>query len=193
MLDTINTILTMTPAWRDHVTHGDIVSFRFPLAEEGNAGPPKARPCLVLDIETKGGQRYALLAYGTTSHRRSNVGYEVHVRRRAEYLSAGLDEPTRFVGARRLMVPLTRSGFAVCRATGSCVVGRLDGAPFEEMNAVRGRIHAEHDIAAERRSGRRRSHLQRREFGVEERLRASPVRPGRRCRNEPRDHDDAAG
>jgi hypothetical protein len=169
MLDTINTTLTMTPAWQEHVTHGDIVSFRFPLAEESSAGRAKARPCLVLDIETKGGQRYALLAYGTTSHRRSNVGYEVHVRRRAEYLSAGLDEPTRFVGARRLLVPLTHKGFVICRGTGSCVLGRLDGAPIDAMNAVRGRIHAEHDIAAERRSHGRRSHLRRRGFVLEQR------------------------
>ncbi|MFW5867972.1 MAG: hypothetical protein ACOCX2_09165 [Armatimonadota bacterium] len=169
MLDTINTTLTMTPAWQEHVSHGDIVSFRFPLAEEASAGRPKARPCLILDIETKGDQRYALLAYGTTSRRRSNVGYEVHVRRRVEYLAAGLDEPTRFVGARRLLVPLTHKGFVICRATGSCVLGRLEGAPFEAMNAVRGRIHAEHDIAAERRAQRRRSHLRRREVAVERR------------------------
>ena len=107
MFDSAPIIPTMTEGWRDHVSYGDIVSFRFPLAEEGAAGCPKARPCLVLDVEVRGGQRYALLAYGTTSRRRSNVGYEVHVRRRTDYLSAGLNEPTRFVGARRLLVPLT--------------------------------------------------------------------------------------
>lgn len=155
MLDTTTTTLTMTPAWRDHLSYGDIVSFRFPLAEEAGTGKPKARPCLILDIETRDGQRYALLAYGTTSRRRSNVGYEIHVRRRDEYLPAGLDEPTRFVGARRLLVPLTHSDFAICRATGSAVLGRLEGAPFDDMNAVRGRIHAEADIAADRRSRRR--------------------------------------
>jgi hypothetical protein len=170
MLDTINTTLTMTPAWQDHVSHGDIVSFRFPLAEESGTGRPKARPCLVLDIETKSDERYALLAYGTTSHRRSNVGYEIHVRRRADYLSAGLDEPTRFVGARRILVPLTHKGFVIFRGTGSCVLGILDGAPFEAMNAVRGRIHAERNIAAERRAQRRLSHLRRREFAVEKRV-----------------------
>lgn len=155
MLDSIQTNLTMTPAWQDHITAGDILSFRFPLAEEGHRGRPKARPCLVLDIEERDGLRYALLAYGTTSRRRSNVGYEVHARRRAEYLPAGLNEPTRFVGARRLLVPLTNSGFCICRTTGSAVLGRLDGRPFAAMNAVRGRIHAEQDIAADRRSRQR--------------------------------------
>ncbi|MGX9855063.1 hypothetical protein ACR03S_06450 [Limimaricola variabilis] len=155
MLDSIQTNLTMTPAWQDHITAGDILSFRFPLAEEGHTGRPKARPCLVLDIEERGGLRYALLAYGTTSRRRSNIGYEVHARRRSEYMPAGLNEPTRFVGARRLLVPLTHSGFHIYRTTGSAVLGRLEGRPFAAMNAVRGRIHAERDIAADRRSRQR--------------------------------------
>ena len=155
MLDSTPIIPTMTEAWRDHVSHGDIVSFRFPLAEKDAAGRPKTRPCLILDIEEKGGQRCALIAYGTTSRRRSNIGYEVHVRRRADYIAAGLNEPTRFVGARRLMVPLSHSGFVICGATGSAVLGRLDGKPLDVLNAVRGRIHAMRDIAEERREARR--------------------------------------
>lgn len=170
MFDTININLKMTPVWQDHVTPGDIVSFRFPLAEDDSTGQPKARPCLILDIEMIGNQRYALIAYGTTSHRRSNVGYEVHVRRRNDYQTAGLDEPTRFVGARRLLVPLTHKSFVIFRATGSAVLGRLAGEPFEAMNAVRGRIHAAQDIAAEHQlRRRRRNHLQRRDFTVEQR------------------------
>ncbi|WP_340110607.1 hypothetical protein [Pikeienuella sp. HZG-20] len=157
MLDSAPRIPTMTEAWRDHVSYGDIVSFQFPLAEKDAQGRPKARPCLILDIEEKGGQRFALIAYGTTSRRRSNTGYEVHVLRRADYIAAGLNEPTRFVGARRALVPLTHSGFAACAATGSAVLGRLDGNAFEAMNAVRGRIHAMRDIAKERRQVRRRS------------------------------------
>ncbi|WOI56081.1 hypothetical protein [Palleronia sp. LCG004] len=167
--DTTSTKITTTTAWQDHVSYGDIVSFRFPLAEEDSTEDPKSRPCLVLDIERLGSQRYALLAYGTTSYRRSNVGYEIHVRRRAEYLPAGLNEPTRFVGARRMFVPLNHSGFDICRTTGSAVLGRLDGAPFAAMNAVRGRIHAEADIAADRRSRRRRWLRRDRDFTVESR------------------------
>ncbi|MFZ3582119.1 hypothetical protein ACOI1H_08115 [Loktanella sp. DJP18] len=169
MLDTTTTVHTMTPAWRDHLSYGDIVSFRFPLAEEGSTGQPKARPCLIIDIEVRGDQRYALIAYGTTSRRRSNVGYEIHVRRRADYLAAGLNEPTRFVGARRLLVPLNHSGFAICRATGSAVIGRIEGAPFDAMNAVRGRIHAEADIADDRRSRRRVGLRRGRSFALDER------------------------
>ncbi|MCZ4260139.1 hypothetical protein O4G76_04700 [Limimaricola sp. G21655-S1] len=181
MLDSIQTTLAMMPAWRDLVTPGDIVSFRFPLAEEGHTGRPKSRPCLILDLEERGGKRYALLAYGTTSRRRSNTGYEVHVRRRADYLSAGLNEPTRFVGARRLLVPLNHGGFSVCQATGSAVLGRLDGSAFAAMNAVRGRIHAERDIAADRRAGRRsRAGVDRgRGFTVERRTRRRLAEAGK--------------
>lgn len=157
MLDSIQNTPSMTPAWQDHIAPGDIVSFRFPLAEEGHKGRPKARPCLVLDIETRGGQRYALVAYGTSSRRRSNIGYEIHARRPADYQSAGLNEPTRFVGARRLLVPLIHSGFAICRTTGSAVLGRLNRGPLKAMNAVRSRIHAERDIASDLRlQGRKR-------------------------------------
>ncbi|KKK82042.1 hypothetical protein LCGC14_2807340, partial [marine sediment metagenome] len=49
MLDNTQTTFAMTPAWQDDISPGDIVSFRFPLAEEGHSGRPKARPCLVLD------------------------------------------------------------------------------------------------------------------------------------------------
>lgn len=157
MLDSMPTIPAMTDVWRDHVSHGDVVSFHFPLAEEGATERPKARPCLILDIEEKGGERFALIAYGTTSRGRSNIGYEVHVRRRAEVMAAGLHEPTRFVGARRLLVPLTHTGFVMRGATGTAVLGRLDGHPFEAMNAVRARIDAMRDMAEDRREARRRS------------------------------------
>jgi hypothetical protein len=144
----------MTDAWRDHLTYGDIVVFRFPLSEGGETAPIKARPCLVLDIETIGDERYAVLAYGTTSRRRANSGEEIHVRKRDAYTAAGLDEPTRFVGARRILVPLTHSGFVPHTETGSPVLGQLESLELDRLNAVRGRIHALHDIAAERRSSR---------------------------------------
>ena len=44
MLDDTQTHLTMTADWQDHLSCGDIVFFRFPLAEEVHAERPKARP-----------------------------------------------------------------------------------------------------------------------------------------------------
>ena len=151
MLDFTQINPKITAAWQDHMAHGDIVSFRFPLAEEVEGESPKARPCVVLDIERIGDRRYALLAYGTTSRRPSNVGYEIRIRKRDDYAAVGLNEPTKFVGRRRLLVPLAHRGFAICLAIGSPVLGSLDGAPLKRLNAVRGRIHAERDIAADRR------------------------------------------
>ncbi|CTQ48097.1 hypothetical protein [Jannaschia donghaensis] len=166
MLDSTPIIHTMTAEWRDHISPGDIVSFRFPLAEDGNRAHPKARPCLILDIEERGDHRFALIAYGTTSRRKSNIGYEVHVRRREDYAAAGLNRPTRFVGARRVLVSLDHSGFALCGATGSAVLGRIEGKPYEVMNLVRGRIYAIRDIAADRRARAQRFRMRGRKDGT---------------------------
>lgn len=152
MLDSTSLPYVMADAWRDQLAHGDIVLFRFPLSDGSETAPIKARPCVVLDIETIEGERYALVAYGTTSRRRSNVGEEIHVRKREAYTAAGLDRPTRFIGARRVLVPLTHSGFVSRTGTDSPVIGRLTGSEFERLNAVRGRIHALRDIAADRRT-----------------------------------------
>lgn len=158
MLDTTTALLhTMTPAWRDHVAVGDIVSFHFPCATDDDATAPKARPCLVLDVENIGGQRYALLAYGTTATTGANRGYEIRVRSAEALATAGLHKPTRFVAARRLLVPLDSGGFACCAGTGAPVLGCLTGETRERMHAVRARIHAERDIAADRRASRRRA------------------------------------
>ncbi|MCD1626813.1 hypothetical protein K7H22_12495 [Seohaeicola saemankumensis] len=151
MLDATPITLTKTEAWQEHISYGDVVSFRFPVAEAGDDAPLKARPCLILDIEEKKGVRYALLAYGTTSRRKANTGYEIHVRTSFACAAVGLDAPTRFVGARRILVPLSHSGFVIHPGLGAPVLGRLEGDEFERMNEVRARIFAMADIRAERK------------------------------------------
>lgn len=155
MLDATSFLPVATNAWRNDLSHGHIVLFRFPLSEGGETAVIKARPCLVLDIETISGVRYAAIAYGTTSRRKANVGEEIHVRKCEAYIAAGLNEPTRFVGARRILVPLTHKGFVDIANSGSPVMGRLVDRELERLNVVRGRITALHDIATERHSKRR--------------------------------------
>lgn len=178
MLDATPITLTMTDAWQDHISYGDTVSFRFPVTEPGDTSPLKARPCLILDIEEKKEVRYALLAYGTTSRRKANVGYEIHVRTSAACAAAGLDAPTRFVGARRILVPLSHSGFVIHPGLGAPVLGRLEGDEFERMNEVRARIFAMADIRAEQkvRTLRERTRKPLNAFTVETR-RSSRPRP----------------
>lgn len=136
MLDTTTAPLPMmTPDWRDHIAVGDVVSLRFPCATDDTT--PKARPCLVLDIETINGQRYALVAYGTTATTGANRGYEIRVSFTEALASAGLHKPTRFVVARRLLVPVESAGFACSAMTGAPVLGRLTGETRERMQAVR--------------------------------------------------------
>jgi len=156
MLDSTPFVPVMTDAWRDHLAYGDIVVFRFPHTEGEDAVGVKARPCLVLDIVTLGDDRYALLAYGTTSQGNANTGDEIFIRKPEVYGAVGLTEPTRFVGARRVLVRLTHRGFVQHSGTESPVVGQLTGAELDRLNVVRARIHALRDIAADRRSISRR-------------------------------------
>ncbi len=139
-------------SWISELSWGDIVSFRFPV--DGGGELPKKRPCLVLDTLTSGGKRYAVLAYGTSVRSSSNSGYEVRLGAQ-DAIEAGLHRATRFIGARRLTVSLDHDGFVAPDTSGNPIIGRLSGSAFDRMNAVRGRIHAETDIAAEHRAERR--------------------------------------
>ncbi|WP_335947585.1 type II toxin-antitoxin system PemK/MazF family toxin [Salipiger bermudensis] len=146
-----------TPASKSvHPQRGDVVLFRFPLAEEDDEpGSPKRRPCLVLDTRIRGDERFVEIAYGTSADTRANRGYEVIVKQTAARATAGLSKPTRFVCARRIIVHVNHSGFHG-RAKGPHIIGRLDKALLERMNAVRARIQAEADIAAYYREEQRR-------------------------------------
>ena len=155
-----------TPARNSlHIQRGDVVLFRFPLAEEDDEpGAPKRRPCLVLDTLTKGDERFVEIAYGTSADTRANRGYEVIVKQPAARATAGLSKPTRFVCARRIIVHVNHSGFDG-RTKGPQILGHLDEALLERMNAVRARIQAEADIAAYYREERRREEQTREDRG----------------------------
>ncbi|MDO6458992.1 type II toxin-antitoxin system PemK/MazF family toxin [Celeribacter halophilus] len=149
------------PDWRETVQRGDIVLFRFPVNKDGEHALPKRRPCLVLDVRTTGDTKFVDLAYGTTSRRRANRGYEVILRHPQSQALAGLDRPTRFVCARRITVSINHSGF-IEEGKPRTLLGRLDPPLMERMNAVRARIQAEADIAAYKRE-RQRAEQTRRE------------------------------
>ena len=156
------------PASRNtHLQRGDVVLFRFPLAEEDDEpGAPKRRPCLVLDTMTKGDERFVEIAYGTSADTRANRGYEVIVKQCAARETAGLSKPTRFVCARRIIVHVSHSSFHG-RTKGPQIIGRLDDALLERMNAVRARIQAEADIAAHCREERWRDEQTREDRGFQ--------------------------
>ena len=137
----------MGPDWRSCLRPGDIVVYRFPVAEGPTSSEaPKARPCLVMEIETLGGRPFATIAYGTSARSNANRGYEVPVLRTADHAAAGLHRPTRFVGFRRLLVSLHSEAFVAHAATGSPVIGRLPEGPLRRLDRVRARIHAERDM-----------------------------------------------
>lgn len=138
MLDQSPQTSTAAAEWQQTLSRGDVVLFRFPLTDDGN---PKVRPCLVLDIARLSGLTMIKLAYGTTAATPANRGYEIHVKRRPSIASAGLRRPTRFVGARTVLVRPGNSGFVTI--DGSPVIGRLDEPLIERMNDVRTRLAAE--------------------------------------------------
>lgn len=132
---------------------GDVVLFRFPLNDK-NAGAPKRRPCLVLNTLSNGYDRFVEIAYGTSADTRANRGYEVIVKHPTSREEAGLSKPTRFVGARRIIVHVNHSGFDG-QAKGPEIIGKLDAPLLERLNAVRARIQAEADIVAHYREEQR--------------------------------------
>jgi hypothetical protein len=122
--------------WHARLAPGDVVSFRFPVADPGRGARVKKRPCLVLDVRVFEGRRCARIAYGTSVRSRANRGREIRVRRPEGMARAGLNRPTRFVGARCVTVPLDDPRFVVSARTGSPVLGRLDAGLRARMAEV---------------------------------------------------------
>ncbi|WP_299821441.1 hypothetical protein [uncultured Jannaschia sp.] len=145
MPDRITTDPARTGDWQDRLSAGDTVSFRFPVAEED--GPqPKARPCLVLDVQDIDGVRHALMAYGTSRKTRKNCGFEVEVCKTEARAAAGLDRRTRFIGARRVRVALGDPAFVCCRQRDTPILDRLVGGELARLETLRARFGS--DLAA---------------------------------------------
>ena len=143
--------------WQNLVERGDVVLFRYPLADEYDASTdtrPKRRPCLVLDVFSNGGTCFIELAYGTSAPTNANRGYEVRVGKMASCYAAGLKRPSRFVCARRIIVSVNHSGFDDDDNSGT-LIGRLDPPLTERMNAVQARLQADADTRAAAQQERR--------------------------------------
>lgn len=141
----------------DHLPlqRGDVVLFRFPLNDKNaKPGVPKRRPCLVLNTLSSGDDCFVEIAYGTSADTRANRGYEVIVKHPSSREEAGLSKPTRFVGARRIIVHVNHSGFNG-QAEGPEIIGKLDAPLLERLNAVRAGIQAQADIVAHEREEQR--------------------------------------
>ena len=135
MLDaTLPTNLTLGFDWRDKLSPGYIVMFRFPL--EDQTMPTEKIRCLVLEIEAVGTTRFAVLIPALPSRRPSDHARIISIGKRTELDAAGLD----------LRVPLTHERFVRSCVTGSPVIGQLAGASRERLTAARGRLHALRDI-----------------------------------------------
>ena len=164
--------------WRNHLSHGDVVMFRFPGTGQPVAARPVARACLVLDIETVGTRRCAVLVPAFPARWPASSDRSVTLFHRTEYRAVGLDGPTRFLIRSRQLVPLAHEGFVASQTTGTPVIGRLDGDAFERTNAERGRLHALRDIRADRERDQRpqrRGSQRDRDFTVARRGQRRPI------------------
>ena len=141
--------------WQQDLAPGDVVLYRFPTTEDLPDGEaPKMRPCLVLDTPRLAGKSFAKLAYGSSAYGKSNRGREVIVRQAPSIAEAGLNRPSRFTLARTLLVSLDHPGFEA-ETHGDPRIGRLDEGLMERLHALRARMQAEADIAADHRRARR--------------------------------------
>lgn len=140
-----------------HLQRGDVVLFRFPFSEGvRDRGLARLRPCLVLDTKMVKDEPFIEIAYSTTAKIRANLGYEVMVGTPEACEAAGVQKPTRFVCAHRILVHARHHSFDDGSGAGPQIIGHLDAPRLERMNAVRARIQAEADIAAHFRKERRR-------------------------------------
>ncbi|MCB1347122.1 MAG: hypothetical protein KDK11_00175 [Maritimibacter sp.] len=146
-----------TAHWANEIKRGDVVLFRYPIRNPRAEETPKTRPCLVLEIDERFGTKRLTLAYGTSVPSSANRGYEIPVTLPDDMRAAGLKRATRFVGARLLSVSPDNPGFSLGSRSRSPIIGRLSHNRIERMDWIRARLHAERDIAAERRGKRTRN------------------------------------
>lgn len=179
MLNTSNPNPVKTPViadWRDRLSCGDIVLFRFPPAGTASSACPVPQPCLLLDIEFLRGRRCAVLAPSRPARRGAEPDRRITVDRRTDWRAAGLGGATRFSVEGRQIVPLAHGGFVPVPPAGTPVLGRLPEAAMDRLQAERARLHALRDIRRDQEwehsqdhRRRRRAPLRDRDFTVERR------------------------
>ena len=146
--------LRLCTLWADEIRRGYVVVFRVPIRRAGEGESPKLRPCVVLDVAAWVGGKGLTLAYGASLPDRQNRGSEIPVTYPDDIRAAGLRRATRFIGARLISVAPGNAGFDVGGPAASPVIGRLSPNRMQRLDRVRVGLHAENDIATERRRRR---------------------------------------
>lgn len=136
-----NPITSPPSSWKDSLQSGNIVAYRFPHQRKG-AQQPKVRPALVIDVVEKEGERFAVLAYGTSNPRLRKDAYTVDVEVPDELNQASLHKPTRFHISRRVEVSLEDRAFDLKSSAMTPVLGRLTGRSKCRLNDVNALINS---------------------------------------------------
>ena len=124
--------------WKDELTTGDVVRFRFPVDDPDNPeAKAKRRPCLVLGIRWFGDHKFVEIVYGTGARSGANRGFEIWVKKGRSKAQAGLTCSTRFIGTRVIIVSVDHAGFEPDRTTGTPITGRLDAQCMQRLLSVK--------------------------------------------------------
>ncbi|MCX8225731.1 MAG: hypothetical protein OTI35_06630 [Sulfitobacter sp.] len=151
-----NPITSPPSSWKDSLQSGNIVAYRFPHQRKG-AQQPKVRPALVIDVVEKEGERFAVLAYGTSNPRLRKDAYTVDVEVPDELNQASLHKPTRFHISRRVEVSLEDRAFDLKSSAMTPVLGRLTGRSKCRLNDVNALINSVSKAGRRGLFGRRQS------------------------------------
>ena len=130
------------PSWMNEIAEGAVLMFRFPIEAPEPGQMPKARPCIVVRIEHKDGQRLAHLAYATSVFHGRFRGLQITIATDDGLAAAGLHRPTRVELERQITVRLDDSRFDVSRKEGTPVIGRLTPADLQALRRQDGRRRA---------------------------------------------------
>ncbi|TLP42161.1 hypothetical protein FDK21_20225 [Cohaesibacter sp. CAU 1516] len=140
----------------DVVREGDIVSFRFPVADGSLERPPQIRPCVVLAANVMAATPFVTIAYGVNDDGKGNHdASDFLITNLEEIRKAGLKGPTRFICRHALSVSVNNDSFEH-DIFGSPVLGHLTGPALARLHQVREQARAEAVAAAAYRDHRRR-------------------------------------
>jgi hypothetical protein len=129
----------LSNAWKAQLTWGDIVQFRFPIADDCLSNLPQVRPCLVYDIQSINGIQLVTLICGIENDNHVPAPQDIVISHPEAMSSTGLLIPTRFDSNLRLTVSSNHNWFTP-QSTGSPVIGRLNESEKIQLRSLRTQV-----------------------------------------------------
>ncbi|WP_209427470.1 hypothetical protein [Pararhodobacter sp. SW119] len=122
--------------WQKCLKVGDVVLFEVTLTGIALGAMAVGRPCLVIEVGTVLGGRYAVLASSVAAHPPIQSELGLLVQSPHELRIAGLQEPTFFLLSQQIVVPLNDPGFLLDRNTATPRMGCLERFALERLTGL---------------------------------------------------------